>query len=106
MRTNSAKLICRMAGILGCIAMVLVALPADARSNYNRSINLAARQGLLLEQMTNGTMLAALDIDAELNIRGVRQARDLFDRTLVGLRNGDAEMGLVAASQTEVVSAL
>lgn len=106
MRTNSAKPICRMAGILGCIALVLVALPAEARSNYNRSINLAARQGLLLEQMSNGAMLAALGIDAEQNIRSARQARDLFDRTLDGLRNGDAELGLVAASQPEVVSEL
>ena len=104
MRRHTAKPIQRIAGILGCIALVLVTLPADARSEYNRSINLAARQWLLVEQMTNGTMLAALGIDTEQNIRNVAQARDLFDRTLIGLRSGDAELGLVAASEHDVIS--
>ena len=103
MRRHTAKPIQRFAGILGCIALVLVALPAEARSDYNRSINLAARQWLLVEQMTNGTMLAALGIDAEQNIRNVAQARDLFERTLAGLRNGDEELGLIAASEPEVI---
>lgn len=93
-------------GLLACLALSLAAPPADARSDLNRSINLAAGQWLLVEQMTNGAMLAALGIDADQNIRGVREARDQFSRTLRGLRYGDHELGLVRASQEEILDAL
>lgn len=104
MRVHTAKPTYQFAGILACIAMIMMALPAHARSDYNRSINLAARQWQLVEQMTNSTMLAVLGIDTELNIRNVRQARDLFSSTLRGLRNGDEELGLAPTEQPEVLS--
>lgn len=104
MRIHTAKPTYKFTGVLACIALIMVALPADARSNFDRSINLAARQWQLVEQMTNGAMLAVLGIDAELNIRNARQARDLFSSTLRGLRSGDEELGLTPASRPEVLS--
>ncbi len=106
MHTLTAKRFLRFMGLLAGIAVLLADQPADARSDYNRSLNLAARQSLLVEQMTNGAMLAALGIDTEQNIRNVLQARDLFDRTLRGLRRGDDELGLIAAEQPEVIRQL
>lgn len=103
MRVHTAKSI-KLAGILACLALIIVTNPADARSEFNRSMNLAARQWQLAEQMTNGTMLAVLGIDTEQNIRNVRQARDLFSSTLRGLRNGDQELGLAPTVQPEVLS--
>jgi len=104
MRTHTAKPTYKFAGILACLAFILAALPAESRSDYNRSINLAGRQLLLVEQMTNGTMLAALGIDSEENIGNVRSARDLFSQTLRGLRDGDEELGLIPASRPEVIA--
>ena len=103
MRKDTAKPTIRTAGLLACLALMLVASAAEARSNMNRSINLAARQWQLVEQMTNGTMLAALGIDSELNIRNVLQAHALFGDTLTGLRHGNSELGLIAAEHPEVV---
>lgn len=103
MRKDTAKPTVRTAGLLACLAIMLVASAAEARSDMNRSINLAARQWQLVEQMTNGTMLAALGIDSELNIRNVLQSYELFDETLAGLRHGDSELGLVAAERPEIV---
>ncbi len=94
------------AGLLACLALSLATPPADARSDLDRSLNLAAGQWLLVEQMTNGAMLAALGIDAEQNIRGVREARDQFSRTLRGLRYGDSELGLTGASEEEILDEL
>ncbi len=104
MHTQSTYRSSWVAALLACLAFILVALPADAGTNLHRSINLAARQSLLVEQMTNGTMLAALGIDVEQNNRDVRQARDLFSRTLRGLRHGDEELGLKRAEQDEIIA--
>lgn len=106
MRTHTAKPMCRTAGILAGVALTLIALPADAQSGANRSVNLAARQSLLVEQMTNGAMLAVLGIDPNENIRAVRSSRDLFNSTLHGLRNGDDELGLSATTTPEVLDEL
>ena len=103
MYKNTAEPTFKSAGLLACLAFMLVTSVAEARSDMNRSINLAARQWQLVEQMTNGAMLAALGIDAELNIRQVLQAHELFDNTLTGLRHGDSELGLIAAEHPEVV---
>lgn len=106
MRRPTAKPIFTIAGILTGIAITLAALPADARSGADRSINFAGRQSLLVEQMTNGAMLAVLGIDLNQNIRAVRSSRDLFDSTLHGLRNGDHELGLSATTRPEVLGEL
>ncbi len=91
---------------LAGLALVLMATPADARSTLNRSISLASQEWMLVEQMTNGTMLAVLGIDTEENLREIQEAHELFDHTLRGLRDGDAEMGLVAVTTPEVLSQL
>lgn len=106
MHTRPAKPMSRPAGILAAIVLILVALPADALSSADRSINLAGRQSLLIEQMTNGTMLAVLGIDRDQNVSGVRSSRDLFNSTLYGLRHGDAELGLSATTMPEVLAEL
>lgn len=106
MRNLTAKPTRNIAGLLAGIALILAAYSADARSDLNRSINLAGGQWMLVEQMTNGTMLAVLGIDTEMNIRAVRSARDQFGRTLRGLRDGDSELGLAAADQQEVLEEL
>lgn len=106
MLIRTAKPNSGIVGILACVALIIVAVPADARSEFNRSINLAARQWLLVEQMTNGAMLAVLGIDTERNVREVRSARDLFSRSMRGLRSGDVELGLTATTSPEVVSEL
>lgn len=104
MRIHSAKQIFSIVGILASIALVIVASPAGARSSFNRSISLASQEWLLVEKMTNGTMLAVLGIDTEENVSEVQAARDLFMHTLRGLRNGDAELGLAPTTSPEVLS--
>lgn len=111
MRSYFAKPISVMNGITASglivgVALTLMATTADARSSLNRSISLASQESLLIEQMTNGTMLAVLNIDREQNLREVQEAHDLFDRTLRGLRSGDPELGLVAATAPEVLGQL
>lgn len=101
-KSDMAILRCFAAAVF--IAMMLATLPADARSGANRSINLAGQQRMLIEQMTNGTMLAVLGIDTQDNIRAIRSARSQFRRTLRGLRDGDDGLGLNPTSTPEVLA--
>lgn len=61
---------------------------------YNRAINLAGKQRMLTQKMSKETLLVALEIDQEINIANLKKTRDLFDKTLKGLRDGDQELGL------------
>ena len=62
--------------------LVFAGLPADARTTQYRSINLAARQTLLIEQMSTGAMLAALDVDRQAGLSQMASARGLFQRAI------------------------
>ena len=104
MHSKSVQTVFRYLSTAACLAVLLATLPADARSGANRSINLAGQQRMLIEQMTNGTMLAVLGIDTQDNIRAIRSARSQFRRTLRGLRDGDDGLGLSPTAIPEVLT--
>lgn len=109
MRTTTAKPISGIAevlanGVLIGIALILMASPANARSNLDRSVGLASQQWQLVDRITKSTMLAALGFNTERGVRAIEEARDLFSRRLRGLRGGDAELGLVATTAPEALN--
>lgn len=93
-------------GVLACIALLWAAMPAEARTESDRSINLAGRQRMLVEQMTAQSVLIAMGIDRDQNIRGLSAAREMFGHTHAALRDGDHELGLPETSQPDVLEAL
>lgn len=106
MRAHTVNRTFKLSGVVACIAVLIAAMPAEARTGSDRSINLAGRQQMLVEQMTAQTVLVAMGIDQEQHIRQLSAARDLFDRTHSGLRHGDRELGLAATSNPEVLETL
>lgn len=106
MRTQAIAPNFKFPGILACLAVLLAAMPAEARTDSDRSINLAGQQRMLIEQMTAQSVMVAMGIDLDRNMRGLSAARAMFDRTLGALRDGDSELGLSGTSQPEVLTAL
>ncbi len=69
-------------------------------------IDLAGRQRMLTQKMSKEFFLIALDYDAGNNQALLTKTCDLFDRTLTGLPQGDAELGLLAATQPKTLKQL
>lgn len=97
------------------IAMAgVIALGIDAGSGpglaqtktLNHVVNLVGKQCMLTQKIGKESLLVALGIDREENLRGLEESRALFDRTLKGLRNGDTGLGLPAATEPEVLNHL
>jgi hypothetical protein len=57
-------------------------------------INLAGKQRMLTQKMSKEILLVALDHDADNNRSNARNTASLFDRTLKGLKDGDADLEL------------
>ncbi len=83
-------------------ALVAVDLtpPAAAQEgvDYDHVINLAGRQRMLSQRMAKEAILVHMGVETEENLRRLRSSRDMFDRTLTGLRSGDESQGLSGTS--------
>lgn len=92
---------------LFALALVSIVLPAQAaRLRYERAINMADMQRMLTQKMSKESALIALGVDKDQNLRNLQSTRDLFDRTLDGLREGDAELGLPQTTDPETLEKL
>ena len=78
------------------IALVLATADvlAVTASEYAVVINLSGRQRMLTQKMSKEMLLVAKGIDADANRASLKETAQLFDRTLTGLRDGSAELGL------------
>jgi len=99
----------RLALVIGLFALAPVGLvlPAQAaKVRYERAINMADMQRMLTQKMSKESALIALEVDKDQNLRNLQSTRDLFDRTLHGLREGDAELGLPQTTDPEILEKL
>ena len=94
------------AGIFAVVILILATLPADARSDSNRSLTMAGRQWLLIERMTNSALLAALGVDASPSLSTVHWSQDRFDGMQRELRDGDPHLGLTTTTRPETLETL
>lgn len=69
-------------------------------------INLAGKQRMLTQKMSKEALLVAKGIDAEANKTALQQTAVLFDKTLKGLKNGDAELNLPKTEDPAIVAQL
>lgn len=90
-------------GVLVGIVLMLGATVAEARSPLDRSVNLSSRQWQLVDRMTQTTVFAALGINIVRGVDAIERTRVQFAHTLTALREGDAELGLVAPMSPEVL---
>ena len=92
---------------LASLAALLPASSAAAQSvDYDRLLETARRQQVATFWMTTDALLVALGIESEERASHLRTIRAEFDTTLKGLRNGDAGLGLPAATEPSIAEPL
>lgn len=86
---------------LGALTIAKNAVAADKIAE--RVVNIAGMQRMLTQQMSKELLLVALDVDKDLNLKRVQSTRELFNRTLTGLRDGDVALGLPGTTNSEAL---
>ncbi len=69
-------------------------------------INLSGKQRMLTQKMSKEILLIAKGINVTENKNNLRQTEIIFNRTLIGLLNGDSELGLVKIENPQIVQQL
>ncbi|MCP4701754.1 MAG: hypothetical protein GY862_33580 [Gammaproteobacteria bacterium] len=87
---------------------LLLSLTAYASSAKDMSItiNLAGKQRMLTQKMSKEILLIAKGIDTEANKKNLKETAALFNKTLKGLINGDADFGLVKTEDPGILKQL
>ena len=70
------------------------------------SINLAGKQRMLTQKMSKELLLVALGHNTKENALNLLDSIDLFDRTLLGLQNGDDTLKLVKVEDKNIADKL
>lgn len=74
--------------------------------DYEHIINLASIQSVNAQKMSKETVLIAMGINKDENLKALRASRDLFRRTIRGLRLGDVSLGLPRPKNPKVLKNL
>ena len=69
-------------------------------------INLSGRQRMLTQKMSKEALLVALGVEPERNRENLKATAALFERTLIGLKKGDKELGLAPAPNDDIARQL
>lgn len=65
-------------------------------------VNVAGRQRMLTQRMSKDILLLAIKVDSEASRKDLKWARDLFEKSLKGLLDGDATMNLPSTTNPEI----
>ena len=69
-------------------------------------INLAGKQRMLTQKMSKEILLIAKGVDVDANKASLQKTAGLFDKTLKGLANGDADLGLPKTTDSGILAQL
>ncbi len=75
-------------------------------ADMGKVINLAGKQRMLTQKMSKEALLVAKGIDAAGNTENLKKTSALFEKTLKGLINGDADLGLDNTEDAAIVEQL
>lgn len=92
--------------IVGFALAPTVSLATPTASEYGVVLNLSGKQRMLSQKMSKEVMLIALDVDKNKNIKNLTATVALFDKTLKGLRDGDASLGLPPTTSKRILRQL
>jgi len=70
------------------------------------TINLAGKQRMLTQKMTKELLLVANGIDVDASKEALAKTVALFEKTLTGLIKGDADLGLTATADKDILAQL
>jgi hypothetical protein len=90
--------------ICGGVSSAVAAGPTAAE--YGVVLNLAGKQRMLTQKMSKEIMLMANGHEVEKNLANLSATAALFDKTLTGLRDGDAELKLPPTVNKRIIRQL
>jgi len=90
--------------IYGGVSSAIAAGPTAAE--YGVVLNLAGKQRMLTQKMSKEIMLMANGHEVEKNLANLSATAALFDKTLTGLRDGDAELKLPPTVNKRIIRQL
>lgn len=96
----------RTANSLDDIMSQLDAITKKATFELGVQVNLSGKQRMLTQKMCKETLLISLGIHVKKNQNSLKKTIALFDKTLVGLRKGDASLNLVETTNKEILAQL
>lgn len=92
--------------LTGTMGAPLIAVAQAARPDAARKINLSGRQRMLIQRAGKFVCLAHLSPEPQPLLAAAEKAQELHQRTEVGLRDGDTELGLEPETNALVLKVL
>ncbi|MCP5023127.1 MAG: hypothetical protein GY930_15320 [bacterium] len=96
--------------MIGAIGLGFRAVPTSgddiSAEQYSVILNLSGRQRMLTQKMSKEFLLVAADVSGSKNRENLKGTMGLFEKTLKGLRDGDAAVGLPPTPNARVVRQL
>lgn len=104
---KSIKLFARYCAVfLALFGMSFTTFSAPTPSEYGVVLNLSGKQRMLSQKMSKEVTLIALGVDVDKNVNNLKQTSALFDKTLKGLSDGDASLGLPPTDSKRILRQL
>jgi len=104
MKSNLLINLSRCAIVIG--GLILATSSVYAANTSGKVINLAGKQRMLTQKMSKEALLVAKGIDAAGNQANLQKTAALFDKTLAGLKAGDADLGLEKTEDAGILKQL
>ena len=106
MSHSTSRLFLLILLIVGYALIPAVAIATPTASEYGVVLNLSGKQRMLSQKMSKEVMLIALNVDKDKNLQNLTATAALFDKTLKGLRDGDASLNLPATTSKRILRQL
>lgn len=89
-----------------CLLSPIGTHAAPTAAEYGTVLNLSGKQRMLTQKMTKEMLLVAYGHETQKNLDNLEKTAALFDKTLTGLKKGDATLGLPATTQPRITRQL
>ena len=93
-------------GAVQFAAAIPTAFATPTAAEYGVVLNLSGKQRMLTQKMSKEALFVALGVNTDKNLQSLQGTVSLFDKTLKGLRDGDASLGLPATQSGRIVRQL
>lgn len=106
MKTTAVLAIALVASSFAFVTPTSFAAATTVAADAKTKINLAGRQRMLSQRMAKAACFAHLEIQPAGHFKMLDDAHTLFVQTLDGLKNGDADQGMLPENNPEIVNDL
>lgn len=100
------NLVKKPAVLLLSMTLSVTAWGAPTAAEYGVILNLSGKQRMLSQKMSKEVTLIALNVDKAANLKNLKNTSALFDKTLKGLKDGNAELGLPPTEKKRIIRQL